>query len=361
MDPLKSCLDVVASLLANDRSASDVGLARVEATTWSAFVATNHLQPFVLTRLATLDLFDSVPESVVAEFERQLDQRRRRQRELVNDLEQVSTTLEADGIGVLVLKGPYLAQRFFGDIGQRIFGDIDLLVRREDLDRAETALASVGFTRRSRVFLRRSWTTRFCHGFDFRRGRNTVDLHWTLGCHPSYRFDLDAMWSRATPLRLGERVYRGLCDDDALLFHCVSMFEDLDRGALRVKGFIDLHRILGATEVDWDSYFAWLGQQGVRRICATILAILAKRFPGCGMPPGLSAALRSETTLVPTLSTAELDSLLDRAPGNPHSKRFAMNTYECHPARHAAWWTVSLPFRLAGYHQGTGRRWGRTR
>src|SRR4029077_9652399 len=52
----------------------------------------------------------------------------------------------AEGIGAMVVKGPVLAVRAYGDPAMRSYGDIDLLVRQSNIRRATELMTSAGFT-----------------------------------------------------------------------------------------------------------------------------------------------------------------------------------------------------------------------
>ena len=64
---------------------------------------------------------------------------------LVRSLGEALRELAADGIQVAALKGPILGERLYGTPEHRHSSDLDLLVRPEDIDRAVTALARVGY------------------------------------------------------------------------------------------------------------------------------------------------------------------------------------------------------------------------
>ncbi len=57
-----------------------------------------------------------------------------------NELEQVLPALSKQGVEVILLKGAALAKALYPDIGMRAFGDIDLLVRLQDVPAANRVL-----------------------------------------------------------------------------------------------------------------------------------------------------------------------------------------------------------------------------
>ena len=107
------------------------------------------------------------------------------QRELVGDLEDA-------GIGVLVLKGPALAQQAYGDLVRRHVGDLDLLVAPPHAAEAVRALERRGFTALEVSAPGQDWRPELpavldaperyplLKGIAMTRGSETVDLHWRL-------------------------------------------------------------------------------------------------------------------------------------------------------------------------------------
>jgi len=64
---------------------------------------------------------------------------------LTGELGLVIKQLEGDNIEVVSIKGPVLTQGLYGDIGKRHFGDLDLVVKREDLQKVLHALSGMGY------------------------------------------------------------------------------------------------------------------------------------------------------------------------------------------------------------------------
>ena len=130
--------------------------------------------------------------------------RRAKQLLLIDELGRLWPCFRQRGIDLLLLKGPFLAQRFYGGPSKRGFLDLDLLVRPEQLRAAENLLVELGYQRRSTMLISRSLTTRFTHGFDFAKDGLGLDIHWSLGTHASYRIDPDRLWRAQAACRSGQ-------------------------------------------------------------------------------------------------------------------------------------------------------------
>lgn len=60
-------------------------------------------------------------------------------------LEQIISQITKEGIEVFSIKGPVLAHTLFGDVGKRHFGDLDLVVKREDVHKVASLLEGQGY------------------------------------------------------------------------------------------------------------------------------------------------------------------------------------------------------------------------
>lgn len=149
-------------------------------------------------------------------------------------------------VEAIPLKGVFLSQRLYGDIGVRQSKDIDLLVKPEDFNTADTLLGKLGYRRpalvaghtptpRQEACLRR---THYHYEYDHPDGTQ-VELHWRRqSCSPS---QMDLLWKHTrVDTWMGMQV-RSLDDDMLLLFLC-------DHGAhhrwFRIKWLSDVAMLL---------------------------------------------------------------------------------------------------------------------
>lgn len=97
-------------------------------------------------------------------------------------------------VRVAPIKGIAYTERIYGDPALRPMTDMDLLVPRAEQRRAIEALEALGYvcvdTYRDAPELH--------HAVTFRRDDSNIDLHHTIVQPSRSRFDLDAVWGRAT-------------------------------------------------------------------------------------------------------------------------------------------------------------------
>jgi Uncharacterised nucleotidyltransferase len=127
-------------------------------------------------------------------------------------LKSALTAFHCNGIPVISLKGPWLAQRLYGDVSLRTCRDLDLLVRRRDILFAEELLAKIGFVPAGhRQDYERPW-----HRDDVR-----VELHHDVENPLAFDFDIESAWRRSLISSFQGIPTRLLAPSDELLFLCL--------------------------------------------------------------------------------------------------------------------------------------------
>ncbi len=162
----------------------------------------------------------------------------------------IISSFRAEGVQVIPLKGLYLAEAVYGNPVGRSIGDLDLMVKESDLDRAERALVALGYEPKD------------CHRLavpditDFSYSHPTtgliVELHWNLLRSGLVRsIDLEALWKRALPASVAGQDVLALCPEDLLIYLCVHTTKHAFQGGLR--SMCDLFEVTGrfGEDMDW--------------------------------------------------------------------------------------------------------------
>lgn len=200
--------------------------------------------------------------------------------QLAAELVRLLSVFEQAGIAAIPFKGVMLAARTYGDVALREAGDIDLLVRREDIARAVHLLESTGLrpafptsTPREARYLQNLYGTRradyllsHCeHHLVSDDGRLNVDLHWAIALREfSLPLDMRGLWDRATRQRLAGREMPALCNEDLLLALCVNGAKDCWERLDRVCDVAELIR--AAPQLDWARLFDLSQRAGAQRM-----------------------------------------------------------------------------------------------
>jgi hypothetical protein len=116
---------------------------------------------------------------------------------LLDELKRVVNKLKENNIKVLILKGADLAESTYPDIALRPMGDIDLLVRINDLRKAENILNELGYNKNKHCNLSE-------HSFHDRYGKTISNQFLSLEIHHdivrpifSTQFNMNELWKES--------------------------------------------------------------------------------------------------------------------------------------------------------------------
>ena len=128
---------LVRTTAAAGRRRSCAELARLAATApMHQLPAAAELHRVGGTVLRGLDGVDGVPPEVPAALTAMRQRGALSHLVVVGGLSQIRDAFDAAEISWIVMKGPVLASRLYADVGDRSYGDVDLLVARRDYPRA---------------------------------------------------------------------------------------------------------------------------------------------------------------------------------------------------------------------------------
>jgi hypothetical protein len=173
---------------------------------------------------------------------------------LAAELATILRALGAAGVTCAPLRGAALAERLYDDACARPAGDIDLLVRRADLDAVETTLGALGFRPVDR---RAGFAREFSYTLELARPGVVVEPHWTLGYPPfANALDMDRVWARCRPGRVVGEPALLLSAESLLLNLCLHLIHKAPHVPL--LWLLDIDRLLRreAPAIDWDELLA---------------------------------------------------------------------------------------------------------
>ena len=236
------------------------------------------------------------PKAVIATLRAQTRLRSAHALFLSAEMAEVGRRLDADGIRYLVLKGPSLTEAY-GDVSLRQFSDNDLLIRREDFRRVETALLDIGFMELKRGD-RQQQGYLAVHG-EYPFGRpgplpSTVDLHTRLVPFGyAYRPRFGTLAERSRPLDVAGYEAPALSWGDLFLVLCVNALKDQWN---RLRLVTDVAEVARFVE-DWPAVERRAERhQSLRALRLAVL--LAADVVGGAFPDGVLARARSDRRAV---------------------------------------------------------------
>jgi hypothetical protein len=197
-------------------------------------------------------------------------------------------------------------------------------------------------------------TCHFTHALDFVKPNIALDLHWALSANVAHAIDYNAVWFERQAFSLGKRECFVLSDEYEVVFSLISLFKDLERGAGRLKAFVDLYRILSTVDrnLDWTKFVENRRRERILSISMNMLALFLKLFDCTERFPHVADVVGRNRRLSGSVSCNDGMALLEASPGALKNKFWGASLYECSRTQVFLWWLGSLPFRLAVHERG---------
>lgn len=220
---------------------------------------------------------------------------------LTHTLFEYQDLLAAEGIEAAVHKGVVVATRDYGDLGDRVFGDIDIFVRKDHVHKTAAIFEGIGFSAIDPVpgVVEDHWTSyrpwQSPHGnavgFTKRIGESDqvdVDLQWGLA--PRYfTLDLDPapLWERTVSLPILTGAVRTFSLEDTYFMLCLH---GAKHSWTELRQVVDIAAFLSANPtLDWGEVMAIAEKARCRRI-VLLASILGARLHGAPIPDHVRAA-----------------------------------------------------------------------
>ncbi len=229
----------------------------------------------------------------------------------VVDMAELGDVLDAAGTDWLVVKGPALSQVAYRRPGLRLYGDLDVIVRRRDFADAVTSLRAAHFRLADRNLRRIAEKVAGQLNFVGPHG-TAVDLHWHLlfseERRRSHSIDMDSIFDRSRAVVIDDR--RVLTTDavDSLLH--VTMHA-CSEGADRLVWLVDTANLARSIE-DWDAVVerarSWRTSLSTGLVLARSRRVVAAPIPAWVIRSLLPAPLRAALAVVDRLFPVERSS-----------------------------------------------------
>ncbi|WP_424016484.1 nucleotidyltransferase domain-containing protein [Halorientalis pallida] len=287
-----------------------VDIAR-DSVDWDRFIETvqQHGTAQLTARTIEEHCAGFTPDRIKSKLAADRHRTARQNLEYSQSLIDVCSMLSENGIPVIPYRGPVLSHMTYDDVSYRTFGDIDLLVRRDDIDDIKRLLHKKGYapfywlSSTETLSRTQEWAyTKFCRDYRFRNetGSVMIELHWkVLSTDFPTNVTLGSVWDRRENAQIGGQDIHTLSTEDRLFMLSIHGSR---HNWTRLQWIVDIAELLRTDSVDWSTVLRWAREQNCRRMFA-LGPLLANRIYGTP----ISSALERQAAADP-----KLESLCER-------------------------------------------------
>ncbi len=194
------------------------------------------------------------------------------------ELLQLMHLLERNSIDAIAFKGPALGETAYGSVTLRQYGDLDILIRRNAVEKTLSLLSERGYT--PEIALEKDALDTFYNCVNvigLHKGPIRVEIHWEL-LSTNYAVDWDeaALWRNTESVMINHQPVKTLSFENHLLYLCVHGSKHLFE---RLEWICDIDRAVRAKkDVDWEHLISVAQAMGIMRMLYLGLALAALFF-----------------------------------------------------------------------------------
>ena len=274
---------------------------------------------------------DMVPDDILDALRINIDRTRGKNRALFDELARLIDALANDEVEAIPFKGPVVAIQAYGDLGLRVFGGLDFLIRDSDIAPTIATLRDLGYGRKGRLTEAQFEMIHRIQGREIlhKKGSgNIVELHTRLT--PAYMaLDVDyaGLWRRAKRTNLNGRTMLTLTPEDDLLILAIHGGKDL---WCKIKWACDVAALIGSQpKLDWGALAERARAQGCLRM--VLLAVsLARTYFHATVPDAIAALERADPVIEAMVQRIMMRWQAEKPIGVPSNKTLSMDRLRIH-------------------------------
>jgi Uncharacterised nucleotidyltransferase len=202
------------------------------------------------------------------------------------------------GIHALVIKGPVLSLRCYGDPGLRQYGDLDLIVRDKDILRVTKVMMDLGY--QPRIPVEAIESRKIPGEYVFRHAGNQllVEFHteFTFRYHPR-ALPIEKLFARQMRVAFDGNAVPALSLEDELVLisiHGAKHFWE------RLIYTADIAAFLSKQPLDWDRLFSAAQEVAAERMVRAALG-LAANLLDAPLPDKIAGTVRNDAAVAPLI------------------------------------------------------------
>ena len=158
------------------------------------------------------------------------------------------------GIDVIVLKGAFLAETVYKNIGLRPMSDIDLLIKKGDLQKVKKELVQLGYVPLGIIYPTK-WHEKLYEQMQTEQGEEIpffnhdktvkIDVHWGIQSPSSpFQIDINKFWENAQSVKIASVETLVFAPEDLLLHLCLHIERHIISATIVFKLYCDIAEVM---------------------------------------------------------------------------------------------------------------------
>lgn len=239
----------------------------------------NGIAPLLYYHLKKIHQHHNIPSSTMDQLKKSYLSNTAKNTYLGNELGRLLEEFAAKCIDVIVLKGPALANLVYPDFGLRMYGDIDILVKKKDLPAVEKLLPELGYVFTKDSIEQKHFRETHYHLAPYIHSDKNIflEVHWNVT--NKFQLNLDSWWQMSRMEKIMGCSARVLSPNDLFQHLCVHTskhgFKNIDlRDLCDISETIKCH----GEEIDWARFQKEIESYPIRREIYSILYYVKRMF-----------------------------------------------------------------------------------
>ena len=184
------------------------------------------ISPLFYWNLKNINHSKDVPPEAMKNLEKRYYNNLARNMLLYDELGKVLKAFKRVGIETIVLKGAFLAEEIYKNIGLRTMSDIDLLIKKEDLQRAKRELEKLMYSATiifpTQLHEQLGWNDEL--PFIQQNKKIVIEIHRDIQpVHTPYEVDIDKFWNKAKSVKVAGVEVLTFAPEDTLQHLCLHV------------------------------------------------------------------------------------------------------------------------------------------
>jgi hypothetical protein len=217
---------------------------------------------------------------------------------LSNEFRTICEAFASANIELMPLKGISFLNNLYPDFAMRHLSDIDILTKKECLEKAKKILENSGYVSIPTTFHSRDRHFHAIHCKEIKSFKIVTELHWDIDFNDSpYSIRIDDFWDRAAVFNVQGYTYYNLSVEDTIILNCFHLLRDQQEHAhiISLKNLCDISELIKkyGEKIRWEAIVDRAKQYKIIR--PVLLALtLADRLLSAPVPAIIKEKLHEE-------------------------------------------------------------------